>query len=127
MAEALFRRAYGTRVFVESCGLASRVGAGVAGIDPFVASVMAEVGCDVSDYRPHDFEDLADGSFDLIISLTPDAHERALVMARGRAMETEYWPTPDPTGAGGSRENHLEAYREVRQILQERIAARFGA
>jgi protein-tyrosine-phosphatase len=38
----------------------------------------------------------------------------------------EYWPTPDPSVAAGSREQRLDAYREVRDQLQARIKARFA-
>ena len=94
--------------------------------DPFVAAVMAEVGCDLSRHRVKTFEDLEDNSFDLVISLTPESHLGAVEMARGRAVELEYWPVFDPTLAEGSREAKLSAYREVRDVLAARIAARFG-
>jgi protein-tyrosine-phosphatase len=38
----------------------------------------------------------------------------------------EYWPTVDPTGTEGSREQRLNAYREVRDQLTARIRERFG-
>ena len=65
-------------------------------------------------------------SFDLVVSLTPEAHHRAVEMARGRAADIEYWPTHDPTLSEGSREHRLEAYRQVRDSLAARIAQRFG-
>ena len=42
------------------------------------------------------------------------------------AADVEYWPTPDPTAIEGTREQRLDAYREVRDQLTERIKARFG-
>jgi protein-tyrosine-phosphatase len=38
----------------------------------------------------------------------------------------EYWPTPDPTAAEGSREQRIEAYREVRDMLMRRVKERFA-
>jgi protein-tyrosine-phosphatase len=134
MAEALLKRLVGTRVYVDSCGLRrpAMVHDDVrdedveAGVDPFVKAVMAELGCDVARHRPKTFADLEDSSFDLVISLTPEAQHRAVELARGRAADIEYWPTHDPTLADGSREARLEAYRQVRNTLARRIAERFG-
>lgn len=129
MAEALLKRLVGDRVYVDSCGLKPQ-GAGdddVDGADPFAAEVMAELSCDLSNHRPKTFDDLEDDSFDLVISLTPEAQHRAVEMARGRAADIEYWPTFDPTLTEGSREARLAAYREVRNALAARITDRFKA
>jgi protein-tyrosine-phosphatase len=134
IAEALLKRLVGDRVYVDSCGLKrpAMVHDDVAdedvaaGVDPFADAVMAEVGCDLSRHRPKTFEDLEDSSFDLVISLTPEAQHRSVELARGRAAEIEYWPTQDPTLTEGSREARLEAYRQVRDALARRIAERFG-
>src|ERR1700735_650435 len=97
MAEALLKRMVGTRVYVDSCGLRrpAMVHDDVrdedveAGVDPFVKAVMAELGCDVARHRPKTFADLEDSSFDLVISLTPEAQHRAVELARGRAADIE--------------------------------------
>lgn len=124
MAEALMKLAYADRVYVDSVGL--RREAGAEGIDPFAAAVMDELGADLAGHRPKTFADLEDESFDVVISLTPEAQHRAVELARARAVDIEYWPTHDPTLAGGSREQVLEAYRQVRDELAERIRRRFG-
>jgi protein-tyrosine-phosphatase len=121
MAEALTKLMYGDRIYVDSCGLKPEEGA-----DPFGEFVIDEVGGDLSHHRSKSFDDLIDGSFDLVISLTPHAQHRAVEMARGRAVEIEYWPIMDPTLATGSREAVLEAYRATREDLRRRILARFG-
>jgi protein-tyrosine-phosphatase len=126
MAEALLKRAYGDRVFVDSCGLKPPEEEAGRGIDPFAEAVMAEISCDLQSHRAKTFDDLEDGSFDLIVSLTPEAQHRAVELTRGRAAEIEYWPTFDPTLAEGSREARLTAYREVRDALAAKIAERFG-
>ena len=131
MAEALLRRLAGQSIFVDSCGL-KRPDAGAAfgdasglEVDPLAAQVMAEVGCDLSDFRAKTFDELEDDSFDLVISLTPEAQHRAVEMARGRAVAIEYWPIHDPTLTEGSRQARLDAYRLVRDSLAKRIASRF--
>jgi protein-tyrosine-phosphatase len=134
MAEALLKRLAGDRVYVDSCGLKrpARVHDAEAdedvdaGVDPFARAVMEELGCDLAQHRPKTFADLEDSSFDLVVSLTPEAQHRAVELARGRAADIEYWPTFDPTLADGSREAQLAAYREVRDALARRIAERFG-
>lgn len=129
MAEALLKRLLGDRVFVDSCGLRAPIidkEGGEPQVDPLALEVMRELGCDLSNHRAKTFDDLEDDSFDLVISLTPEAQHRAVEMARGRASEIEYWPTFDPTLTEGSREARLEVYRQVRDALAARIRARFG-
>ena len=121
MAEALLKRLQGERIYVDSCGLID------GEIDPFVLPVMQEIGLDLSKHRSKSFDSLADTSFNLIIALTPESHERALEFTRALSIKVEYWPTPDPSDIGGSREHKLEAYRRVRDGLLERIEARFPA
>jgi|SRR5665213_1548864 len=128
MAEALLKRLVGDGIYVDSCGVRYPPldAEEMAGVDPFVAAVMAEVGCDLSGHRVKTFEDLEDNSFDLVVSLTPQSQHRAVEMARGRAAEIEYWPIFDPTLVEGAREARLNAYREVREALAARIAQRFA-
>ncbi|MDR3506713.1 MAG: arsenate reductase ArsC [Caulobacteraceae bacterium] len=121
MAQALVRLIYGDRVYVDSCGLKPE-----GEIDPFVVIVMDELGADLSRHQAKSFDDLRDGSFDVVVSLTPEAQHRAVEMSRGRAVDIEYWPTTDPTLVEGSREARLEAYRATRDELRARILARFG-
>jgi len=121
MAAAIARHFYGNRVFIASCGV--RPGEP----DPFVTTVMDEIGIDLKKHRPQSFADLEDSSFDVVISLSPEAHHRALEMTRTMAIEAEYWPTFDPSAAMGSREQILDSYRDVRDGLMRRIRARFGA
>jgi protein-tyrosine-phosphatase len=129
MAEALLKRFGGLSIFVDSCGLRrANIDADEDDmeVDPLVAEVMSEIDIDLTRHRCKIFDDLEDDSFDLVVSLTPEAHHRAVELARGRAAEIEYWPTHDPTLLEGSREHRLEAYRQVRDSLAARIAERFG-
>ena len=119
MVEAMLKHLHGTRIYVDSVGVRTRE------IDGFVIAVMEEVGIDLTSFRPKSFDDLEDSSFDLVITLSPEAHHRAVEMTRTMACEVEYWPTHDPTLAEGSREVRLEAYRQVREALSARIVERF--
>jgi protein-tyrosine-phosphatase len=129
MAEGLLRRLIGDRIYVDSCGLKRPPRPAedepADEIDPLAVEVMAEIGYDLADFRGKTFDELDDHSFDLVISLTPEAQHRAVEMARGRAAEIEYWPTYDPTLTEGSRETRLAAYRDLRDALARRIQRRF--
>jgi len=116
--------AYGDAVFVDSVGLKHEEGQ--EAVDPFAAAVIDELGGDLEGFRPKTFDELEDESFDVVISLTPEAQHRAVELARGRSVDIEYWPTHDPTLTTGSREQILDAYRGVRDELARRIRERFG-
>ena len=123
MAAGLFRQLIGVATYVNSAGVRKDE------LDPFAVAVLEEIGIDIAKHRPMTFEDLdeCEGlNFDLIVTLAPEAHHKALELTRTAAVEVEYWPTPDPTAVEGSREQRLEAYREVREHLAQRIKARFG-
>jgi len=94
--------------------------------DPFVDAILAEIGLDLGDHRPRTLEELSDLNFDLALTLSPEAHHRALELTRTHAIEVEYWPMPDPTGTIGSRQQILAAYRELRERLAGRIRDGFG-
>jgi len=120
MAEAIMKHLHGQRIFVDSVGV--RPGEH----DPFVDAVMAEIGIDVSRHRVKTFEQLDDDYFDLIVTLSPEAHHKALEITRTMACEVEFWPTHDATAVEGSRDTRLAAYREVRDTLLKRITERFA-
>jgi len=121
MAEQLARRVLPRSVFVASAGV--RRGER----DPFVDAVLAEAGMSLGDREPHQFDELEDAYFDLIVTLSPQAHHAALELTRSLAVDVEYWPMPDPTGIAGTREQILSAYRDLRDRLDQRIRQRFGA
>jgi protein-tyrosine-phosphatase len=122
MAAAILRHLAGQRTYVRSAG----VHAGHP--DPFVTTVMDEIGIDVSQHSPNTLADLHDTSFDLIVTLSPEAHHQALELTRTMAVDVEYWPTFDATmmAGQGSREQLLAYYRDVRDKLFANIMKRFG-
>jgi protein-tyrosine-phosphatase len=122
MAAALMRELHGDKVYVDSCGIEAG-----PGLDPLVSEVLAEARIDAPSREPRTFDELEGDSFDLIVSLTPEAQARVAERLRGRAAELEYWPIFDPTEAEGSRDVILDAYRQLRDHLQHRIRERFGA
>jgi protein-tyrosine-phosphatase len=120
MAAAILRHLVGKRAYVRSAGV--RPGEP----DPFAIAVMDEIGIDMTRHLPKSIEDLEDTSFDLIVTLAPEAHHKALELTRTMAVDVEYWPTLEPSATAGNREQILQSYRAVRDQLFERIKARFG-
>ncbi len=121
IAESLLKRAHGRRIFVDSVGLRA------APIDPLAVEVMGEIGIDLHAHKSKTFDDLADSSFDVIVTLSPEAQHRAVEMTRIMACDVEYWQTFDPTIMEGSREQRLASYRQVRDYLAARLRERFPA
>ncbi|SRR5579885_2873775 len=119
MAEAFLKWIHGRRIYVDSVGVRE------APVDPFAVAVMAEVGIDIARHRPKTFDALEDTSFDLVISLSPEAQHKAVELTRTMACEVEFWPVYDPAGIDGSRDELLAAYRMVRDHLRRRILERF--
>jgi protein-tyrosine-phosphatase len=122
MAAGLFKHFFG-RSYVNSAGVRK------GDLDPFAVAAMEELGLDIGKHKPITLEELEDWeglNFDLIVTLSPEAHHRALELTRSIAADVEYWPTPDPTVSEGSREQRMDAYRAVRDQLQKRIKDRFS-
>jgi protein-tyrosine-phosphatase len=123
IAASLFSQLFGRTIYVGSAGVRK------GDLDPFAVAVMAEIGIDIAGHKPVTFEELDEWeglNFDLIITLAPEAHHRALELTRTSGVEVEYWPTADPSAIEGTREQRLNAYREVRDQLLAHIRQRFA-
>lgn len=121
MAEALARHYFGRSTYVQSAGVRK------GDPDGFMVAAMEEIGVDTSRHKARSLEELEELeglNFDLIVTLSPEAHHAALEVTRTVAAEVEYWPTPDPTLQGGTRDQRLDAYRDVRDMLARRIRER---
>lgn len=123
MAAGILAHLAGHRIRVSSAGV--RRGEP----DPYAIAVMDEIGIDISDHEPRSLKTLSDEVYDLIITLSPEAHHHAVELTRVMPAEVEYWPTYDATvtATRGSREEIAAYYRRVRDELFARIKARFGA
>ena len=119
MAEALTKAGFGSEIFVDSVGVRD------GDLDAMAIAVMEEIGVDLSRHKSKRLADLMDTSFELIVTLSPEAQHKAVELTRVTASEVEYWPTPDPSVAEGHRESRLIAYRELRDYLRTRIERRF--
>lgn len=120
MAAAIMRHLYGRFVYIDS------VGVHAGELDPFAVEVMEEIGIEIGRHKPKRFGDLEDTSFDLVVTLSPEAHHQAMELTRTSAVDVEYWPTMDVTAIEGSRAQRLDAYRGMRDQLMDRIEQRFA-
>lgn len=120
MASAIMRHLTSHRVYARSAGVRAEP------TDRFAIEVMDEIGIDISGHEPVTISDLHDTSFDLVITLAPEAHHQVLELTRTMAFDVEYWPTIDPSVTSGSRSQVLDAYRACRDQLFERIKRRFA-
>ena len=119
MAEAYLKHIHGRHIYVDS------VGARAGEADGFAIAAMDEIGIDISKHRAKSFDQLEDTTYDLVVTLSPEAHHQALELTRTMAVDVELWNTMDPTIVEGSREQRMDAYRQVRDFLVARIIGRF--
>lgn len=115
MAEVIARSRLPQGTYIASAGVRS------GERDPFVDAVLDEIGLSLGRRQPQTLEELEDDFFDLVVTLAPEAHHTALEMTRSTAVDVVYWPMPDPTVATGTREQILDAYREVRDRIARMV------
>ncbi|MFO7653168.1 MAG: arsenate reductase ArsC [Candidatus Krumholzibacteriia bacterium] len=109
MAEAWARSRFPAQWHVASCGLVT------SPIAEETRAVMAEAGCDLTGQRSKSLDELDLEAYDLVVTLSDTA---ARFLPRlGRPERHVHRPVPDPTGARGSREDVLDAYRAGRDAI----------
>src|ERR1051326_1321209 len=84
MAAAMLRHLTRGRLYIESAGVKA------GDLDPRAVGAMGEVGLEIGKHKPRRFEDLEDGSFDLVITLSPEAHHKAMELTRTADTKVEY-------------------------------------
>ena len=126
MAEALMKKFYGQRAYVQSAGVRNDME-----IDGFSISVCREIGVELARHRSRSFDEMRNlgddlSQFDLVVALSPASRKAALDLTKFYHLAVEYWPILDPTAIGEGRDAKLSAYRQARDQIRERIVARFG-
>lgn len=120
------KKYYGQRAYVQSAGVHNDME-----VDGFSVAVCHEIGVELSRHRSRSFEEMEQwgddlGQFDLIVALSPASQRMALELTRYYHMNVEYWPVIDPTPIGETRETKLTAYRQARDMIRDKMIARFG-
>ena len=126
MAEGIMKQLFGTDAYVQSVGVVNDLE-----IDGFAISVCEEIGVELSRHRSRSFEELEEmgealSGFDLIVALSPASQRAALDLTRFYHLTVDYWPVMDPTGIGESREQKLNAYRQTRDQIRDRLLDTWG-
>jgi protein-tyrosine-phosphatase len=119
MAEGILKYYQGHRIYVDSVGVRK------SEVNGFAVAVMEEIGIDIGGHKSKTFGDLEDTSFDCVISLSPEAQHSAVELTRFMSCEVFFWNTFDPSIIHGSRDSILEAYRQVRDTLLNKIQNEF--
>lgn len=115
MAEAIARSVLPASVYVASAGVKD------GERDPFVDVILAEESLSLGDHQPRRYADLEDGFFDLIVTLSPEAHHVAMSATQTEATAVEFWPMPDPSAVSGSRAQILDSYRDLYRRIRARL------
>ena len=126
MAEGIMKKLYGTSIYVQSAGVKHELE-----IDGFTIAVCDEIGVELTQHQSRSFEEMEEwgdqiDSYDLIVALSPAAMRQAVEYTRFYSIEIEYWQTLDPAGLGETREDKLNAYRQTRDQIMDRITGRFS-
>jgi arsenate reductase len=100
-----------------------------AGIRPSIVSsraikVMREIGIDISDQYSKSVDEFSEGFFDVVITLCDNAKKSCPVF--GQKVRQIHWSIPDPISIVGDEQKVLEAFRDVRDHIRERIEKEFG-
>ena len=121
IAEALFRQLkVAAHLNVMSCGV--RVGAP----DGFAMAVLDELGINVTEYEPRDFEGLSADDFTHIISFSSEARDFVTDWGDGRVRH-DYWPVEPPQISERNRTATLESYKLIRDKIATQLTQVFGS
>jgi arsenate reductase len=113
MAEGLLRHVGGTRYEVFSAGTKP------VGMNPVAIEVMREEGIDISKQRSKSVAEFAGQEFATVITVCDNAAEECPVFPG--APQRVHWSLTDPAAVSGTKEEKLEAFRQVRDELERRI------
>lgn len=120
MAEAIAKQLYGRRIFVESAGLTKD------DRDPFAIAALAEIGISLGDDEPKVIDEVDFEGFDLVVALSTEAHHKVQALCRATAMQVLFWPLPDASAVDGSRDQRMDAFRQVRDEIRARVRREIG-
>jgi arsenate reductase (thioredoxin) len=113
MAEGLLRTLGGDRFGAFSAGTEA------THVRPLAIRAMAELGIDISGQESKTLERYVNEPFEAVITVCDQANEACPVFFGAR--ERLHWSFPDPSKAGGTEEQQLEVYREIRDAIRQRI------
>lgn len=119
MAESFLQNLFGNRFEAYSAGTSP-----AECVHPWAVRAMREIGIDISGQRAKSFSDLPVKSFDIVITVCDNALQRCAVFPA--ADRKVHWSIPDPAGTGGTQREIESAFRQVRDMIREKLMAEFG-
>lgn len=114
MAEGVLRHIAGDRFEVCSAGTEA------THVRPLAIEAMREIGVDISGQESKTLDRYLNESFDYVITVCDDANEACPVFPG--AARRLHWSLPDPSAAGGSKEERLAVFRLARDRIRERVS-----
>ena len=118
MAETFLQATAGDKILVESAGLEART------VDPLVVEVMQEFGYDLSRVIPSSvFDFFKEGRlYNYVIAVCDNTAGAQCPVFPG-IIERLYWPFADPEDLTGTRDDKLNALREIRDQIKDKVSA----
>ena len=115
MAEAFLRKYGGDKFEAHSAGLEP------AGLNPLTVKVMDEIGIDVSGQKSKSIDTyLGKTLFQYLVTVCDDADKNCPTVWPG-VNERMHWSFQDPAKVEGTEEEKLAKFREVRDLIKEKI------
>ena len=111
MAEGILRAKAGGLLDVQSAGSKP---AGF--VHPLAIAVMAEIGIDLSKHRSKHLDEFLDRKIETVITVCGNA-DQACPLFPGQ-LNRHHWGFLDPAKAGGTKQEQLEVFREVRDEIR---------
>lgn len=114
MAEGWGRYLKGDCLDVYSAGIEKH------GLNPFAVKAMAEAGVDISDHQSNCLEELAEVTFDYVVTVCGHAHESCPVFpGKARIIHQGFDDPPGLTKDIVDEEKKMSVYRRVRDEIRK--------
>ena len=113
MAEGMLRAWAGDRFEAFSAGTEA------VGIRPAAVQVMAEIGIDISVQQSKTIDTFRGQAFEWFITVCDEAQKNCPVLPG--VPNAAHWSIEDPWSAEGSPEERLDAFRQARDRLRDRL------
>ena len=125
MAEGIFKKIIGRKIFVQSAGIFDTLE-----IDGFTVKVCDEINIKLSKHRVRSLREMEKeggfaGSFDFIIPLTKESSEEVYKYSTYSSVLIEDWFVDEPIKYENDVDQTLGSYRKTRDIIFDKIKERF--
>ena len=125
MAEGIFKKIIGRKIFVQSAGIFDNLE-----IDGFTVKVCDEINVKLNKHRVRSLREMEKnggftGSFDLIIPLTKESSDEVYKYSTYSSVMIENWLVDEPVKDENNVSKTLDSYRMTRDVIYDKINDRF--